>query len=170
VTHAPVLTGAPATITFSLVDHFGRAVTEGNYRGRYMLLYFGFTHCRAVCPRALSRLSDALAMLGARASRIQPLYVTVDPERDSPAVMRTFLEQRFPRFTGLTGTHQQADAAKRTFRVFAEKAADPQDPGGYAMPHTALTYLVGPDGQYVAHFPDTIGAKQLAERLDQLTA
>ncbi len=168
MTDAPVLTGPPAAISFSLIDHFGRPVTETDYRHRYLLLFFGFTHCRAVCPRALARLSEAVVALGVRASRIQPLYVTVDPERDSPAVMKAFLERQFSRFIGLTGTREQTDAAKRTFRVFAERAVDPQDPGGYAMPHSALTYLVGPDGKYVTHFPDTIDAKQLAERLDQL--
>ena len=96
--------------------------------------------------------------------------ITVDPVRDTPAMMKTYLEPRYPCFTGLTGTHEQIDAAKCTFRVFAERAADPDDPSGYAMPHSALSYLVGPDGRYVAHFPDTIERDELARRLRELTA
>src|SRR5262245_27152173 len=150
------LTGAPEVCAFALTDHNGRDVTEAAYRDRFMLIYFGFTHCRAVCPRALTSLSGALALLGERADRIAPLYISVDPARDTPAAMKVYLEERYPRFTGLTGSRAQIDEAKQTFRVFAERAADPDDPSGYAMPHTALTYLVGPDAKYVTHFSDSI--------------
>jgi protein SCO1/2 len=166
---APLI-GPPTDAVFALTDHHGRPVTDADYRGRFMLIYFGFTHCRAVCPRALARLSAALAALGDRAERVAPLYITVDPQRDTPAVMKTYLEARYPRFTGLTGTPAQTEAAKRTFRVFAERAADPQDPSGYAMPHSALTYLVRPDGTYAAHFPDAIEPDALAARLRELVA
>jgi protein SCO1 len=162
------LVGPPTDTAFALTDHHGRPVTDADYRGRFMLIYFGFTHCRAVCPRALARLSAALATLGDNAERVAPLYITVDPQRDTPAVMKDYLGARYPLFTGLTGTPAQTDAAKRAFRVFAERAADPQDPAGYAMPHSALTYLVRPDGTYVAHFPDTIGEDALAARLKEL--
>ena len=164
----PFLTGAPVGGSFALTDHHGRDVTDAAYRGRFMLIYFGFTHCRAVCPRALARLSEALAALGEFADRIQPLYITVDPARDTPAVMKAYLQDRYPRFTGLTGAREQTDRAKRTFRVFAERAADPKDPSGYAMPHSALTYLVGPDGKYVTHFSDTIDQNTLVGRLKEL--
>jgi protein SCO1 len=113
-------------------------------------------------------LSDTLSLLDDLAERIQPLYVTVDPARDTPAAMQAYLEPRYPRFTGLTGTPEQTDAAKRTFRVFAERAADPDDPSGYAVPHSALTYLVSPNGQYIAHFPDTLDRDELARRLREI--
>ena len=145
-------------------------MTDADYRGRFMLIYFGFTHCRAVCPRALARLSEALGALGELADRIQPLYITVDPVRDTPAVMKAYLQDRYPRFTGLTGAREQTDGAKRTFRVFAERAADPEDPSGYAMPHSALTYLAGPDGKYVTHFSDTIDQNTLVGQLKELVA
>ena len=165
---APFLTGAPVHGSFALTDHHGRDVTDADYCGRFMLIYFGFTHCRAVCPRALARLSEALATLGELADCFQPLYITVDPVRDTPAVMKAYVQDRYPRFTGLTGTRDQTDRAKRTFRVFAERAADPEDPSGYAMPHSALTYLVGPDGKYVTHFSDTIDQNTLVGRLKEL--
>jgi protein SCO1/2 len=164
-TSAPFLTGAPTDCSFALTDHHGRDVTDADYRGRFLLVYFGFTHCRVVCPRALARLSETLSLLDDLAERIQPLYVTVDPARDTPATMKAYLEPLYPGFIGLTGTREQTDAAKRTFRVFAERAADPDDPSGYAVPHSALSYLVGPDGRYVAHFPDMIGRDELARRL-----
>jgi protein SCO1 len=164
-TSAPFLTGAPTECSFALTDHHGRDVTDADYRGRFLLIYFGFTHCRIVCPRALARLSDTLSLLDDIAEHIQPLYVTVDPARDTPAAMKAYLEPQYPRFIGLTGTREQTDEAKRTFRVFAERAADPDDPSGYAVPHSALTYLVSPNGQYIAHFSDTMDRDELAKRL-----
>ena len=167
-TSAAFLIGAPAVPSFALMDHHGRAVTDADYRGRFLLVYFGFTNCRIVCPRALVRLSKALALLGDVAADIQPLYITVDPARDTPAVMRAYLDARYPSFTGLTGTPEQTDAAKHAFRVFAERAADPDDPLGYAMPHSALTYLVSPEGKCIAHFSDTLDSDELARRLRKL--
>lgn len=150
---------------FSLVGHDGRIVTERSFPGRHVLIFFGFTHCRVVCPRALARISAALDLLGREADAVQPLYVTVDPERDTPDVMRTFLEAGHPRFYGLSGDRAATDAMKRAFRVFAERQEDADAPGGYVVPHTALTYLLGPDGSYRAHFPDTDDAATLAARL-----
>jgi protein SCO1 len=163
---------APADVAFDLVDHHGRAVDAGSYRGEWLLVQFGFTSCRVVCPRALTKLSAALAEIDPSA-RLRPLYISVDPERDSPEVMREFLEASYPRFTGLTGTPEQVDAAKRAFRVFARRRPDPDDPDGYAVPHTAITYLVGPDGRVAHHWPDTADAATvaagLAERVGHLT-
>jgi protein SCO1/2 len=151
--------------TFRLTDHHGTPVTGAAFLGRFMLVFFGFTHCKVVCPRALSKLSAVLDDLGPLADEIAPLYVSVDPERDHPEVMKAFLEASYPRFTGLTGTREQCDAAKKAFRVFAEKKPDPDDPEGYDMPHTAFAYLLGRDGRYVAHFGDHLDEVQLAERL-----
>ena len=97
------LVGPPIAPSFALVDHDGRPVTEGDFRGQFLLVYFGFTHCRVVCPRTLTRLCGAIEDLGAEAHFVQPLYITVDPERDTPEVMRAFLQNRFPAFLGLTG-------------------------------------------------------------------
>lgn len=150
---------------FDLIDHHGDAVSDQTYRGQFMLLFFGFTHCRVVCPRALARLSDVIDRLGSAAACLQPLYVTVDPDRDTPDVMKAFLETRYPKFTGLTGSRDNVDRVKALYRVFASRAADPDDATGYQMPHTALTYLIGPDGRYVAHFTDAIEEDELANRL-----
>jgi protein SCO1/2 len=153
---------------FDLVDHDGRAVSEQTYRGRWMLVFFGFTHCRMVCPRALAKLSDALERIGDLSSEISPLYITVDPERDTPEVMRAFLADRQSPFVGLTGTRAQIDAAKSGFRVFSREMADDADEDGYVVPHSAMTYLLNPQGDYVHHFADVADAQEIATRLEQL--
>jgi protein SCO1/2 len=154
---------APAAIAFDLVDHHGTPVDTGSYRGDWLLVQFGFTSCRVVCPRALTKLTAALDGLdGDLLPRVRPLYITVDPDRDSPEVMRAFLTASYPRFTGLTGSSEQIEAAKRAFRVFARRRADPEDPDGYAVPHTAITYLVDPDGRLTRHWADTVDAGTIA--------
>lgn len=158
----------PVGGSFRLIDHHGARVTDETYRGRFALIFFGFTHCRVVCPRALSRLSAVLEQLGPLADQIQPLYITVDPERDTPEVMHTFLEKSYPRFTGLTGTRAAIDAAKRAFRVFAERRPDPKEPDGYVVPHTAISYLLDPTGEYVAHFTDALDETEVTDRLRRL--
>ncbi|WP_290051914.1 SCO family protein [Amycolatopsis solani] len=162
VTHHPVRP------RYTLVDHHGREVTEQDFPGRHQLVFFGFTHCRAVCPRVLGLLSTVLDDLGPLADRIQPLYISVDPERDTPDVLRAFLERTYPRFLGLTGSPEAAEAARAAFRIFAGRGADPEDPEGYAVPHTALTYLLDPGAAYLAHFPDVLAAAEIADRIRKL--
>ncbi|MFD9701611.1 SCO family protein [Lentzea sp. NPDC059081] len=150
--------------SFSLVDHHGTPVTDQTFRGRWMLVFFGFTHCRVVCPRALAKLSGVLGELGAQADDVQPLYITVDPDRDTPAVLAEFLRPHH-RHLGLTGSAEAVEHAKEEFRVFARRKDDPEDPDGYSVPHTAITYLVSPEGDYVDHFPDALGEEQIVGRL-----
>ena len=164
---------SPASATpvggpFRLIDHHGVEVTDESYRGRYVLLFFGFTHCKVVCPRALGRLTNVLDRLGPLADRLQPLYVTVDPERDTPEVMRAFPERSYPRFTGLTGSCEEVERAKKAFRVFARRAPDPDDPSDYVVPHSAITYVLDPAGRYAMHFIDAVGEAEMIERLRSL--
>lgn len=154
--------------TFDLIDHDGRTVNEQTYRGKCVVIFFGFTHCKMVCPRALHRLSTVLDRLGALGERVQPLYITVDPERDTPQVMKDFLSSDYPRFTGLTGTPDQIDRAKKSFRVFATTVRDPGDPDSYQMPHSAFTYVLGPDGSYLTHFTDAVEEDDLVARLSAI--
>ncbi|PBC35074.1 electron transport protein SCO1/SenC [Rhodococcus sp. ACS1] len=155
---------------FDLVDHHGNRVTNATYHGKHVLVFFGFTHCQVVCPRALSKLSGVLDTLGPQAARITGLYVTVDPDRDTPEIMKAFLTEHYPRFTGLTGTSDQIDAAKKAFRVFAKRAADPDDPEGYVVPHSAITYVLDPSGTFLTHFTDAVEADEMASRLQALLA
>lgn len=152
--------------TFSLIDDEGRMVDEMSVRGKYTLIFFGFTHCRVVCPRALGKLTRVLDRLGPLASNVQPLYITVDPERDTPDVLRAFLKEQYPRFTGLTGTREQIDNAKRAFRVFAQRRDE--DAGDYVVPHTAITYVLDPAGRFIDHWPDSLDEDALVMRLGKL--
>jgi protein SCO1/2 len=110
---------------FDLIDHDGNHVTNERYAGNYVLVFFGFTHCKMVCPRALTKLSDVLDSLGGRAEHITALYITVDPDRDTAGVMKAFLIQYYPRFTGLTGSLEAVESAKKQFRVFAKRTPTP---------------------------------------------
>jgi protein SCO1/2 len=151
---------------FELIDHDGHPVTDVSYRGKWLLVYFGFTHCRVVCPRSLTRLSDVLEALPADvAERIQPLYITVDPKRDTPEVMREYVLTRYPRFVGLSGSEQQVDAAKESFRVFSRPKPNPDDPAGYDVPHTAITYLIDPEGVYATHWAESRSAEEIVSDL-----
>jgi protein SCO1/2 len=156
----------PPTIrgTFHLTDHNGRDVDAESFRGSFVLVFFGFTHCRVVCPRALTRLSAALDALGETPVRVSVLYITVDPDRDTPQVMRNYL-RAYPSILGLTGSRAQIDDAKRNFRVFARRSSPSSDDGGYDVPHTAITYLLDPEGRLVAHFNDAIEVSDFIERL-----
>lgn len=156
---------APIEATYALTDHHGRSVTERDFAGQFQLIFFGFTHCRKVCPRVLTSLSGVLDGLGEIADRLQPLYVTVDPDRDTPEVMRRFLEAGYPRFLGLTGTLEACRAAQLAFKVFAQRAADPDRPEDYAVPHSALTYVLDPEGRYLTHFLDVADVERIATRL-----
>ncbi|GAA4920426.1 protein SCO1/2 [Actinomycetospora succinea] len=153
------MSAPPIRATYALVDHHGSAVTEATYRGSWQLVQFGFTHCRVVCPRALAKLDEALDLLG-DGSPVVALYVTVDPERDTPEVMRAFLAADHPRFTGLTGSAAQTRDAAAAFRVFARRGADPDE-----IRHTAITYLLDPDGRPAHHWPDTADAATIAADL-----
>ena len=150
---------------FTLTDHHGRPVTQDDFAGSYLLVYFGFTHCKVVCPRSLGKLSRVLERLGDKAERVTALYVTVDPARDTPAVMRAYLEANHPRFLGLTGSEEQIAEAKRAFRVFAEFKGDDEAPDGYVVPHSAIAYLMSPDGRLLDHFIDALDEDEVARRL-----
>jgi protein SCO1/2 len=164
-------TGDPARSkvdgNFRLVDHHGATVSNRSYDGKLLLVLFGFTNCRAVCPRKLAEIDAVLDRLSELADRVQPLYVTVDPERDTPDVMRTFLRVH-PRFIGLTGDRAQIDEVKLRFRVFARRVEDASDPGNYNVPHTAVTYLMNADGGYLAHFLDGTDVEQMVSRIREL--
>jgi len=152
-------------VAFSLVDHEGRAVTPATYRGRWLLVFFGFTHCKVVCPRNLGKLSAVLEALGPDARSVLPLYVSVDPERDTPARMKGWLGENFPRFTGLTGSREAAEAARKAFRVFAARRPGADGSVDYDVPHSAITYLVDPLGHFRDHFPETLDQAMIAERI-----
>ena len=135
---------------FSLIDQDGRPVTDKDLRGRPFLVFFGFTHCPDVCPTALFEISEVLGKLGPEAQRVSALFVTVDPERDTPAQMKDYLSSFNPRLVGLTGDPAAIAAVAKEYRVYVKKV--PLDHGDYTMDHTALVYLMDKDGRFVAPF------------------
>lgn len=150
---------------FALVDQTGKPVTQAEYRGRLMLVFFGFTHCPDVCPTALDRISHALDRLGEDAKKVQPIFITVDPERDDPATLAAYLDAFDPRIIGLTGTPEQIAAAARAYRVYYSRAEPAgQDGGGddYMVNHSAIVYLMDRDGSFLTHFPHMATAEDLA--------
>ena len=158
------LVGGP----FTLTDHTGKRVTDQDFSGRTMLVFFGFTFCPDVCPSALQVVSAALDKLGPKADRFVPIFISVDPERDTPAQLASYVQSFHPRLVGLTGTPAEIDAAVKAYRVYVKKVPDPKSTAGYTMDHTSLIYVMGPDGAYRTHFAHTTNADAMADRLARL--
>ena len=135
---------------FHLVDQNGKAVSDTDMKGRPFLVFFGFTHCPDVCPTTLFEISEVLRKLGPDADRTGALFITVDPERDTPASMKDYLSNFDPHLRGLTGDPAAVNAAIKAYRVYAKKV--PVDGGDYTMDHTAIVYLMDKDGHFVAPF------------------
>lgn len=158
------LVGGP----FSLIDHTGKRVSDKDFRGKYMLVSFGFTFCPDICPSGLQVISAALDKLGPKADKLVPLFITLDPERDTPAVLAAYVPSFHSRLVGLTGTLDEIAAATKQYRVYHKKVQDAKSTSAYTIDHSALIYLMGPDGAYIAHFTHSTGVDQLAERLGKL--
>jgi protein SCO1/2 len=135
---------------FRLIDENGRTVTEQDLKGHPFLVFFGFTHCPDVCPTALSDISEVLGKLGPDADRVSALFITVDPERDTPDKLKDYLASFDPHLKGLTGDPAAIAAVAKSYRVYAKKV--PLDSGDYTMDHTALVYLMDKQGRFVAPF------------------
>ena len=134
---------------FSLIDKDGHSVTDRDLRGRYALLYFGYTFCPDVCPTTLNTVAAAVDLLGPQA-RLTPVFVTVDPKRDTPKVVGDYVAAFSPRLLGLTGTPEQGAAVASAYRVYAAPHRTGPGPNDYTMDHTSLLYLMAPDGHFVA--------------------
>lgn len=161
--------GASIGGPFVLVDEKGNTVTDADFRGRPLLVYFGYTYCPDVCPTTLTTIAEALDRLGDKGRDIAVLFITVDPERDLPEDVGDYARAFHPQVVGLTGTTEQVAAAARAYRVYFAKAAqNPDDPEDYAVDHSAYTYLMGRDGTFLAHFPHGVSPTDMAERIARL--
>ena len=158
------LVGGP----FALTDQSGKRVTDKDLRGRYLLVFFGFTNCPDVCPSALQVMTAALEKLGSKGQKITPVFITIDPERDTPAQLATYLQSFHPDIVGLSGTPAEIEAVTKAYRVYVKKVADPKSAAGYTFDHSAIIYLMGPDGAYLAHFTHATNVDTMAERLAKL--
>ena len=131
---------------FTLIDQDGRTVTDKTFAGQPFLVFFGYTHCPDVCPTTLADLTQVFEDLG-QSKPARALFVTVDPERDTPAVLKSYLSSFDPRITGMTGTPEAVAAAEKAYRVYAQKI--PTKDGSYTMDHTAVVYLMDRNGHFV---------------------
>ncbi len=135
---------------FSLTTADGKALTDKDLRGAPFLVFFGFTHCPDVCPTKLFEISEVLRAAGPKGEKLRALFVSVDPERDTPEVLKSYLGSFDPRIVGLTGSRDQIDATVKAYRAYAKKV--PQKDGQYTMDHTALVYLMDKNGAFVGSF------------------
>jgi protein SCO1 len=135
---------------FSLTDQDGRTATDREFRGRPFLVFFGFTHCPDVCPTTLFEVSEIMRLLGPDAARMGAAFITVDPERDTPAALKDYMSSFDPRLKGLTGDADAIAAVAKAYRVYFKKV--PLDQGGYTMDHTAIVYLMDKEGRFVSPF------------------
>jgi protein SCO1/2 len=166
----PVQSSGTALIggPFSLVGADGKPVTDRDFRGRYMLIFFGFTHCPDICPAELQVIAQALDQLGDKAKNVVPVFITLDPERDTPEAMANYVKSFGPNFVGLTGSPGAIAAAAKAYRVSYSKVENKDSAGDYSVDHSALVYLMDPEGRYVTHFSYGLSADQMAEKLEKL--
>ena len=147
---APIAMPSAVGGPFNLVDQNSKPITDKDLNGHPFLVFFGFTHCPDVCPTTLFDVSEIFRALGPDAKDVRALFITVDPERDTPAVLKDYLSSFDPRVVGVTGDSAAIAAVEKAYRVYAKKV--PLDGGGYTMDHTAIVYLMGKDGRFVTPF------------------
>lgn len=136
---------------FEMVRHDGVTVTDADYRGRNMLIFFGFTFCPDVCPTELSKIAEVMDILGDDAQKVVPIFVSVDPGRDTPEAMADYVSAFHDDMVGLTGSQEQVNSIAKAFKVYHKKViTDPDNPQDYGMDHSSVIYLMGPDGKFVA--------------------
>jgi protein SCO1 len=165
---SPTESAAAIGGSFTLVDQDGRTVTDETYRGKWLLVYFGYTHCPDTCPMTLSNIAEAIDRLGAgMRARLQPIFVTVDPERDTPAVMKDYVGA-FPGagIVGLSGTQEQVAAIETAYRIHAQR--HDEGDGEYSVDHTSVIQIMDPGGHFVGLVSGFMPPERLAKRLTQL--
>jgi cytochrome oxidase Cu insertion factor (SCO1/SenC/PrrC family) len=149
---------------FELTDHTGKPRTNSDFRGKLMLVYFGFTYCPDVCPTDLQAIGLALDKLGTAADSVQPLFITVDPERDTPQHLAEYVPMFHPRLIGLTGSAEAIRKAADAYKVYYAKVDPPKGDGGYyTVDHTAFIYLMDREGNYLGFFPPGTSADRMVE-------
>jgi cytochrome oxidase Cu insertion factor (SCO1/SenC/PrrC family) len=150
--------------TFSLGDTDGNAVTQDALKGAYSLVFFGFTSCPDICPTTLQAMTVALDKIGTLAEKVKPVFITIDPERDTPEVMKKYIASFNPRFLALTGSKEQTDAAATAYKVYY-KAMKKEGDADYNVDHSGFIYLMNPAGEYVTHFSHKDSAEQMMAAL-----
>ena len=153
---------------FQLVDQNGKTVTNADLKGKWSLVYFGYTHCPDACPTALNDISIALDELGSKRDAVRPVFITVDPERDTPDVLKSYVTAFDAPILALTGTPEEIAQAAKDYRVYYAK--HPEAGGDYSMDHSSVIYVMDPEGRFTASFTHESTPEQIAERLKKLLA
>jgi len=153
---------------FTLTDGAGRHVTEKDFAGKPMLVFFGFTHCPDVCPAGLQVMAAALDQLGDKAAGMTPIFITVDPERDTPEVVDKYVKSFHPAIVGLSGTPDEVAGAIRAYRVYAKKQPADASSGQYSVDHSTFMYVMDAKGEYVTHFTHMTDADEIAKRMSEV--
>ncbi len=152
---------------FALVDGDHKPVTDQDFRGKFMLVYFGYSFCPDVCPTTLNEVADAMDKLGPSAARVQPIFITVDPKRDTPEVIKRYAANFSPRLLGLTGTPDQIAKVAKEYRVYYAEHRTGPGPNDYSMDHSSILYLMGPDGQFIQPIPADDNATAIASFIEK---
>jgi len=154
--------------SFTLVDQSGATRRPEDFEGRYMLINFGYTYCPDICPSTLLAMTEALDLLAAAepeaAKQVVPIFITIDPERDTVEALASYARSFHPDLVALTGSLEEIAAAARAYRVYYRKA-ESEDAGDYLMDHSAFIYLMGPDGRYLTHFSHATRSREMAEKI-----
>lgn len=154
---------------FRLVDHTGATRTDADFLGKLLLIYFGFTYCSDACPIDLQSISQALDRLGPLADAVQPLFITIEPDKDTPEQLKGYVTQFHPRLIGLTGDPREVRKVARAYKVYAAKSA-PSERDDPNVDHSSLVYLVDAAGKYVGYFPPGTSADRMVEVIRQQLA
>jgi protein SCO1 len=161
------ITGAEFAREFSLTDHNGQARTLADFKGKAVVVFFGFTQCPDVCPTTLAEMTEAVKLLGADGNKLQVLFITIDPERDTPELLKKYVPAFHPSFLGLTGNAEAIAKVAKEFKVFYQKSPG-KTPGSYTMDHTANSYVFDPQGRVRLVVKHGLGAEPLVQDLKQL--
>lgn len=150
---------------FTLTDQDGRTVSDRDFAGKLMLVYFGFTNCPDICPTGLQTIAIAMDGLAGDAARVQPILISVDPERDTPAVLKEYVQAFHERLIGLTGTPEQIAKVAREYRVYYQKVPLKESSLGYSVDHSGFIYLMDGQGRYLTHFRHDVAPDEMVKRI-----
>ena len=153
---------------FTLTDNSGKRVTDQEFHGKYTLVFFGFTSCPDICPAGLQLIAGALVKLGTKAQRITPIFISVDPQRDTPEKLAAYVKNFDPRLVGLTGTPEEIAAVAKAYKVYYAKVPSKERPNDYTMDHTSIIYVMDPKGEFVTHFTPSTSVDDMAAKLDKI--
>lgn len=151
---------------FTLTDQFGKTRTARDFQGKYMMVYFGYTYCPDICPTGLQAMSETLEAIGPLKDKIQPLFITVDPERDTVEYMASYMENFHPKFLALTGTKAQVEKASKAYKVYASRVKDDSSTD-YLIDHSSIVYIMDKKGKYIGHFNHATPPEEMAQKLKE---